>query len=266
MDEAGKVVGVMGTSIDITARMRDQEAIQESQQRLALLAANLPGIVFLVDPEGVFQLSEGRGLALLGLQPGQVVGLSAYDVYKDIPQICDDLRRCLRGEEFTSAVTVGTLEFETRFVPLLEADGAVHGALGVSLDTTERKRMQEALEKRLVALTQPLEADAAGGIAFEDLFNLADIQRLQDEFSNATGVASIITYPDGKPITRPSNFCRLCIDVIRGSEKGRINCFRSDAALGRYNPDGATIQPCISGGLWDAGAAITLGGKHVANS
>src|SRR5660397_290072 len=25
------------------------------------------------------------------------------------------------------------------------------------------------------------------------------------------------------------------------------------------------VQPCLSGGLWDAGANITVGGKHIAN-
>lgn len=102
-------------------------------------------------------------------------------------------------------------------------------------------------------------------ILFEELFDLDDIQRLQDEFAMATGVASIITHTDGTPITRPSNFCRLCIDIIRKTERGLINCFHSDAEIGRFRPDGPTIQPCLSGGLWDAGAAISVGGRHIAN-
>nr|MEE4266528.1 PocR ligand-binding domain-containing protein [Candidatus Krumholzibacteria bacterium] len=102
-------------------------------------------------------------------------------------------------------------------------------------------------------------------VTFGDLFDLADIQRLQDEFAAATGVASIITHPDGSPLTEPSRFCRLCKDVIRRTEKGQVNCFKSDAVIGRPSPDGPVIQPCISGGLWDAGAGITVGGKHVAN-
>ncbi len=39
---------------------------------------------------------------------------------------------------------------------------------GISRDITERKRIEEALEKRIMALTQPI--DTAEGIAFEDLF------------------------------------------------------------------------------------------------
>jgi ligand-binding sensor protein len=114
-----------------------------------------------------------------------------------------------------------------------------------------------------VALTKPL--DDPAGIQFGDLFNIEEIQGIQDSFANATGVASIITQPDGTPITHPSNFCRLCVDIIRKTEKGRANCYRSDATLGRCNPSGPIISPCLSGGLWDAGASITVGGKHIAN-
>ncbi|WP_051272610.1 PocR ligand-binding domain-containing protein [Fundidesulfovibrio putealis] len=102
-------------------------------------------------------------------------------------------------------------------------------------------------------------------VEFEDLFDLADLQKIQDAFAGASQVASLITRLDGTPITQPSNFCRLCKDVIRKTEKGRANCFASDSVLGRYTPDGPTIQPCLSGGLWDAGVSITVGGRHVAN-
>ena len=102
-------------------------------------------------------------------------------------------------------------------------------------------------------------------IQFSDIFVMEEIQLLQDLFSDATGVASIITTPDGIPITIPSNFCRLCKDIIRNTEKGRLNCFRSDAILGRHNPTGPIIRTCLSGDLWDAGVSITVGGKHIAN-
>jgi len=108
-------------------------------------------------------------------------------------------------------------------------------------------------------------SNALSDIQFGDVFNLEDIQRIQDLFSDASGVASIITQPDGTPITNPSNFCRLCIDIIRKTEIGLKNCYHSDAMIGRYSPSGAIICPCLSGGLWDAGARITVGGKHVAN-
>ena len=102
-------------------------------------------------------------------------------------------------------------------------------------------------------------------IQFSDIFDLDDIQRIQDLFSDATGVASLITFPDGRPITRPSNFCRFCNEIIRKTDLGLSNCFQSDSEIGKPNPDGPIIQQCLSGGLWDAGASIIVGGKHIAN-
>jgi ligand-binding sensor protein len=101
--------------------------------------------------------------------------------------------------------------------------------------------------------------------SFSDLFDIEEIQILQDAFAKATGVASIITNPDGTPITKPSNFCRLCIDVVRKTEKGLSNCYRSDSIIGAYNPDGPIVQTCLSCGLWDAGASIQADNKHLAN-
>ena len=40
---------------------------------------NTPNIVFVIDREGMFTLSEGHGLQALGRKPGEVVGLSIFD-------------------------------------------------------------------------------------------------------------------------------------------------------------------------------------------
>ena len=133
----------------------------------------------------------------------------------------------------------------------------------VTRDITTRKQIEEALEKQIIALSRPL--DYKKEINFNDLFNLKDIQKIQDLFSEATGVASIITQPDGTPITQPSNFTRLCRDIIRKTNVGLENCYKSDAVIGRHHPEGPIVMPCLSCGLWDAGASITVGGKHIAN-
>ena len=99
---------------------------------------------------------------------------------------------------------------------------------------------------------------------FLEVFNIEELQELQDLFSNIHGVASIITNPDGEPITNPSNFSGFC-SIIRESQLGRKNCFKSDASIGKQNLSGPIIQPCLSCGLWDAGVSINVGKKHVAN-
>ncbi|MBN2081108.1 PocR ligand-binding domain-containing protein [bacterium] len=147
--------------------------------------------------------------------------------------------------------------------PVHDRTGQLQAVVGVTRDITNRKQTEIALEQRVLALTQPL--DDPRGLAFEDLFNIDEIQALQDEFAAATGVASIITSPDGTPITKPSQFTRLCSEIIRKTGKGCANCYQSDAIIGAPKPDGPLVQPCLSGGLWDAGASISVGGRHIAN-
>jgi hypothetical protein len=110
-----------------------------------------------------------------------------------------------------------------------------------------------------------LDSESGSTKSFEDIFDIEEIQRLQDLFADVNEVASIITQPDGTPITQPSNFTRFCSEIVRKSEKGQLNCFKSDAIIGKYNSNGPTIQRCLSSGLWDAGVTINVGDIHIAN-
>ncbi len=102
-------------------------------------------------------------------------------------------------------------------------------------------------------------------LAFEELFDLEQVQALQDAFSKAMGLASVITRPDGTPITRPSQFTHFCYDVVRGTEKGLELCKYSDAVIGNPADAPYTVSPCLSAGLMDGGASIKVGDVHIAN-
>ncbi|MDD4969585.1 MAG: PAS domain S-box protein [Paludibacter sp.] len=101
-------------------------------------------------------------------------------------------------------------------------------------------------------------------IQFNDIIKLEDIQRMQDLFSNATGVASLITNPKGIAITNPSNFCKFC-EIIRNTEKGKANCIKSDSLNCSSISSEFKLQPCLSSGLWDSGVKISVNGIHIAN-
>ena len=123
---------------------------------------------------------------------------------------------------------------------IAEFDAGRNLVFGVISDITQRQSLEAALATRILALSRPL--DSLAGLGFEDLFSLEEIQNLQDGFAQATGVASIITRPNGVPLTRPSNVTRLCRDLLPAALPGRANGFRSEAALGRQPPDGPVVQ------------------------
>ncbi|MGE5351362.1 MAG: PocR ligand-binding domain-containing protein [Acidobacteriota bacterium] len=100
---------------------------------------------------------------------------------------------------------------------------------------------------------------------FSEIFNLVEIQKLQDTFASVHGVASIITDTRGFPITKPSNFSYLCESIVRQNPKGNERCCHSDSIIGRTNPDCPNVQKCLSAGLWDGGTSIMMGDKHIAN-
>lgn len=102
-------------------------------------------------------------------------------------------------------------------------------------------------------------------IEFADLFSLEELQQLQDRFCKATGVAGLIVHPDGTPLSQPSNFTKLCGEEIRGNRVGMARCIASDASLGRLTNRGPIVQKCPNAGLWTGGAAIWIGGRHLAS-
>jgi len=119
-------------------------ALRESEERLRTVITSAPIILFALDPDGVYTLSEGAGLAALGREPGAVVGLSVFDVFHDHPNLLDDTRRALRGETVTCVSHIDEAVFENRLVPLRDDHGRVVRVIGISTDITERERAEEA--------------------------------------------------------------------------------------------------------------------------
>jgi diguanylate cyclase (GGDEF)-like protein/PAS domain S-box-containing protein len=109
----------------------------------------VPVIVFATDAQGVFTLSQGSGLQVLGLQPDQLVGQSVFTVYAGEPVLLDELRRALQGEAFETLVAVGPAVYQTSYRPLRSADGTLLGLSGVSVDVTAQVQAQRQAQTLL---------------------------------------------------------------------------------------------------------------------
>ncbi len=123
-----------------------REALERDAATYRGVIADLPVALFAVDPEGVFTLTEGTGLDLLGLEPARVVGRSIFETYRNAPQVVECVRLALGGQASGATVEVGGRAFETRYSPLRE-NGEFSGVLGVAIDVTGRRRAEDRLRE-----------------------------------------------------------------------------------------------------------------------
>ena len=141
------IKGPVGRVHEVLVMLQDLtevETVRRLETRLQAVVASLPIVLFSTDREGVFTLSEGHGLGALGLRPGQVVGQSAFEIYRAHPEVVENLRRALRGEEFTALVELGQLCYETHYAPLRDPGGAITGMIGVATDITSAQGARRA--------------------------------------------------------------------------------------------------------------------------
>ena len=73
--------------------------------------------------------------------------LRVFDLYADNPDILENIRRVLAGQEQTWVAEVGGLVFDTRAIPLRDEHGQVTGLIGVATDITEQKQVEQALRE-----------------------------------------------------------------------------------------------------------------------
>lgn len=62
----------------------------------------------------------------------------------------------------------------------------------------------------------------------KDFMDLSKLQQIQDDFSNATGLAAIAVGTDGEYLTKGSNFTDFCMKYTRGSQEGLRRCVKCD--------------------------------------
>ena len=95
-----------------------------------------------------------------------------------------------------------------------------------------------------------------------DLVKVETLQKIQDAFSNMTGIAALTTDADGVPVTEMTNGSEFCIAYTRKSALGCSRCEKCD----KYGAEialnkGKSITYFCHAGLVDFAAPIMVDGK-----
>ncbi|WP_019571124.1 EAL domain-containing protein [Thioalkalivibrio sp. ALMg3] len=135
---------VFATVRDITRERQSEQALKSLETQLGATIRHAPLILFALDADGRFTLSEGAGLQALGLNPGEVVGRNFHDVYADQPGTLEAAERALAGEAFQFEDTVNGTHLSVSWIPMKDPEKGPDGALGVAWDVTSLRAAEAA--------------------------------------------------------------------------------------------------------------------------
>jgi len=125
----------------------DKEAQIKTFELLHTVVTNAPIVLYALDSEGVYTLTEGKGLESLGRQSGQGVGHSIFELYRNYPDILENIRSCLAGKKHTWLAQVGDVIYNNQTTPLQDENGQIIGMIGVATNITEQHRAETALRE-----------------------------------------------------------------------------------------------------------------------
>ena len=89
----------------------------------------------------------------------------------------------------------------------------------------------------------------------KEFMDMSKLQKIQDNFSDATGLAAIAVGTDGEYLTEGSNFTDFCMKYTRGSKEGNRRCVKCDN-------EGSGTYFCHAG-LMDFSVDIKVGDEKV---
>ena len=217
----GELTHVLIAFIDATAEMTAEAERRQTESRLAFAVNHAPIAIWAADAMGVVTLSEGAGLASLGVKSGELVGQNLFDLYKDHPSIPGFLRRALAGESFWYTVQVGEAVYETWVNPLTDVSGRVTGVAGLSNDVTALRKFQaHAIQSDRVIALVTLAASVAHEINNPLTYILGHLDFLGESLNQLEWVTQGLADPARRELRDLEDVMRESLEPVRaGTER-----------------------------------------------
>lgn len=154
-DAAGRAIGVMSLSHDITARKRAEAALRTSEEQYRMLADYATDMISRHSIDGRYLYVSPASERILGYPPAELVGRLAYDFFHpdDIAAIRQNHEMIINTSDTVGAITYrlrrkdgsyAWIETTSRTIRDTET-GAPTEIIAVSRDVTARRKAAEAL-------------------------------------------------------------------------------------------------------------------------
>lgn len=164
-NEAGEVVGLIGSITDITATRAAELEQQKSEARLQSIIDNVEALVFAKDRDGRFILVNKNFEESLGMPRESMIGRKDRELFPEaLAAVYEqhDTNVLSRGErrrvEETSCINGVTRDYLVSKFPLRNDSGGIDGVCGVATEITDLKRLQRNLQESEAQLKLALTA------------------------------------------------------------------------------------------------------------
>ena len=274
-DNSGDEVGFLIVAADLSEKYRIQRELEESQIFLRSVIDAIPTRIFWKD-RNLTYLGCNKAFAgdtgfksvsdVVGLKDSEMPwgGSGLGEEYNAVDRLVMESQTPKFNYEEPVITREGEkLTVRASKIPLHDVNHELIGVLGMYENITDYKRLQELVQKRIVAFTRYM--DDPDTLEFEKLFNIDEIQRIQDEFSESTSVSSVIVGIDGSFITRSSRMSSLCKLVMNLKTDNCVDCHKLTSGLVGSATDGPMFRRCEGSGLSMAVSPIVAGGVHIAS-
>jgi PAS domain S-box-containing protein len=207
----GALTHVIVAFLDISKEAEVEAERRRMEERLLFACNHAPIAIWMTDATGVITMSEGAGLASLGVKSGELIGQNVFDIYGSHPTIPGYIRRSLAGDSFWYTVEVGEAVYETWMSPMRGPTGEVIGLTALSNDVSHvRKLQKQAIQNDRVIALGTLAASVAHEINNPLTYVLANSDALADEVD---GLAALLADVEGPEMAA----ARVSIARIRES-------------------------------------------------
>jgi PAS domain S-box-containing protein len=150
---------------EIRLLQEDKRQVQENLQFLYNILASAPIVIWSIDLEGTFTYSQYQKGT--GLPYSENIGKSVFDVYKGTNAEIF-VKRVLQGEILSDVIDLNGISYDTRVSPMYDHHGIKTGYMGVSLDITERKKLQLEIEEKEKLYRSLMEKSLDGIVISQD--------------------------------------------------------------------------------------------------